>query len=87
MVHRGGLGFPQIPRLPIGDIRGTAVTISTKTIDVNLHSRDSNSLKGLCMYQPLTKVSLILQSMVNGWYIPVKIILSSSTTITTLGYP
>ena len=39
------------------------------------------------MYQPLTKVSLILQSMVNGWYIPVKIILSSSTTITTLGYP
>ena len=84
MVHRGGLGFPQIPRLPIG---GTAVTISTKTIDVNLHSRDSNSLKGLCMYQPLTKVSLILQSMVNGWYIPVKIILSSSTTITTLGYP
>ena len=28
-----------------------AVTISTKTIDVNLYSRDGNSLKGLCMYQ------------------------------------
>ena len=69
------VGFPlQIPRRCI-------VTISTKTIDVNLHSRDSNSLKGLCMYQPLTKVSLILQSMVNGWYIPVKIILSTSTTL------
>ena len=52
---------------------GTAVTISTKTIDVNLYSRDSNSLKGLCMYQPLTIVNGCIWLMV-GTY------LSSSTT-------